>query len=28
MEPQLFGTGQKSSGTRGRPAELFQHSER
>lgn len=25
MEPQLAGTGQMSSGTRGRPAELFRH---
>jgi 8-oxo-dGTP diphosphatase len=28
MEPQLVGTGQMTSGTRGRPAELFLHSER
>lgn len=27
MEPHLVGTGQMSSGTRGRPAELFRHSE-
>jgi hypothetical protein len=25
MEPQLTGTGKTTSGTRGRPAELFRH---